>query len=103
MSGFGLMEMSRQRLHSSFLESSYHVCPHCGGKGMTRSVESCAMHALHILEDSCVKNKETELILSLPLAVATYLLNNKRNNVVALEKKYDAVIRVLADSTLDKE
>ena len=75
MSGFGLLEMSRQRLHSSFLESSYKVCPHCGGKGMTRSVESCAMHALHVLEEACVKNQEATIILSLPLDVATYILN----------------------------
>lgn len=102
MSGFGLMEMSRQRLHSSFLESSYKVCPHCGGKGMTRSVESCAMHALHVLEDACVRNQESMIILSLPLDVATYILNNKRLNLVELEKRYGTSVMVLADSTLEK-
>ena len=102
MSGFGLLEMSRQRLHSSFLESSYKVCPHCGGKGMTRSVESCAMHALHVLEDACVKNQETTIILSLPLEVATYILNNKRLNLVELEKRYGTRLQILADTTLEK-
>lgn len=102
MSGFGLLEMSRQRLHSSFLESSYKVCPHCGGKGMTRSVESCAMHALHVLEEACVKNQEATIILSLPLDVATYILNNKRLNLVELEKRYITRLQILADTTLEK-
>lgn len=102
MSGFGLMEMSRQRLHSSFLESSYKVCPCCGGKGLTRSVESCAMHALHILEEACVRNQESQIIISLPLDVATYILNNKRLNLVEIEKKYGSSVTVLTDETLEK-
>lgn len=102
ISGFGLMEMSRQRLHSSFLESSYKACPHCGGKGMIRSVESCAMHALHLLEDSALKNTQCTIVLSLPLSVATYLLNNKRENLLSLEKKYDVTLQVLADTSLLK-
>ena len=102
MSGFGLMEMSRQRLHSSFLESSYRICPHCGGKGMTRSVESCAMHALHILEDAATRAQGCEIVLSLPLMVATYILNTKRHNLVNLENRYTVVINVQADATLEK-
>lgn len=102
MSGFGLMEMSRQRLHSSFLESSYKVCPCCGGKGLTRSVESCAMHALHILEEACVRNQEAQIVISLPLDVATYILNNKRLNLVEIEKKYGSSVTVLTDETLEK-
>lgn len=102
ISGFGLMEMSRQRLHSSFLESSYKPCPHCGGKGVVRSVESCAMHALHLLEDAALKNEQCTIVLSLPLNVATYLLNNKRENLLTLEKKYTVVIQILADSGLLK-
>lgn len=102
MSGFGLMEMSRQRLHSSFLESSYQPCPHCGGKGVTRSVESCAMHALHILEEAALKNIENKILISLPIHVATYLLNNKRNNLVELEKKYNCLIQIIPDESLMK-
>ena len=102
MSGFGLMEMSRQRLHSSFLESSYKICPCCGGKGLTRSVESCAMHALHILEEACVRNQEAQIVISLPLDVATYILNNKRLNLVEIEKKYGSSVTVLTDETLEK-
>mgnify|MGYP003288720154 FL=1 len=100
MSGFGLIEMSRQRLHSSFLESSYHTCMHCAGKGVVRSVESCAMHALHILEEAAFKNTKNKILISLPVNVSTYLLNVKRSHLVALEKKYDVTIQIIPDETL---
>lgn len=102
ISGFGLMEMSRQRLHSSFLESSYRPCPHCGGKGVVRSTESCAMHALHILEEAGLKNQGNTLILSVPADVATYVLNIKRDNLISLEKRFQLRIQILSDNTLDK-
>ncbi len=102
MSGFGLMEMSRQRLRSSFLESSYKPCPHCGGKGVMRSVESCAMHAMHILEDACAKNEGNTLLLSLPANVASYVLNNKRASLIALEDHFRLTIRILGDDSLMK-
>lgn len=102
ISGFGLMEMSRQRLHSSFLESSYRVCPHCGGKGVVRSTESCAMHALHILEEAGVKNQGNTLILSVPPAVASYVLNFKRDNLTSMEKRFQIHVQILSDGMLDK-
>ncbi len=102
ISGFGLMEMSRQRLHSSFLESSYRPCPHCGGKGVVRSVESCAMHALHILEEAGTKNQNNTLILTLPADVASYVLNFKRANIAALEDRFGVQIQILSDATLEK-
>lgn len=98
ISGFGLMEMSRQRLHSSFLEGAYRPCPHCGGKGIERRIESCAMHALHLLEATGLKNTDSTLVLTLPLDVASYLLNNKRGHIVALEQKYHLNIRIIGDS-----
>ena len=100
MSGFGLVEMSRQRLHSSFLESSYHTCVHCGGKGVIRSIESCAMHALHVLEEAAYKNVKNKILISLPVNVSTYLLNVKRSHLVALENKYNVVIQIIPDETL---
>ena len=54
ITGFGLMELSRQRLHSSFLETSYTPCPHCRGKGLIRSTESASIHTLHLLEEVTV-------------------------------------------------
>lgn len=94
MSGFGLMEMSRQRLHSSYLESSYRVCPCCKGIGVIRSVESCAMRSLHILEEAAVAFPSVDLVLKVPVAVALYLLNNKRTHLAGLEEKYKVSIQV---------
>ena len=100
MSGFGLVEMSRQRLHSSFLESSYQPCIHCAGKGVVRSVESCAMHALHVLEEAAFKNNKNKILISLPLNVATYLLNVKRTHLVSLETRYNVNIQIIPDDSL---
>ena len=102
MSGFGLMEMSRQRLHSSFIESSYHTCPYCAGKGVRRSVESCAMHALRMLEEACGRFEKSTLILTLPQEVALYMGNNKRTYITDLEKKYGVRIQIEADNALIK-
>ena len=102
MSGFGLMEMSRQRLHSSFIESSYHTCPYCAGKGVRRSTESCAMLALRMLEEACGRFEKSTLILTLPQEVALYMGNNKRTYITALEDKYKVRIQIEADDKLIK-
>lgn len=97
ITGFGLMELSRQRLHSSFLETSHHVCPYCQGKGVVRSVESCAMHALHVLEDAGEQYASCQLTLTLPMDVALYVLNVKRTHLSQIETKYDLTIKVEGD------
>ena len=102
MSGFGLMEMSRQRLHSSFLESSYHVCPHCGGKGLIRSTESSAMHALHLLDEAAAKNQNTTLVMSVPPEIASYVLNMKRETLRDIESRFGVQVQILADAGLIK-
>ena len=102
ISGFGLLEMSRQRLHSSFLESSYKVCPHCGGKGVVRLVESCATRTMSVLEEAASHQTGNTIVMSVPPAVAEYVLNQKRSNLTTLEQKYDVQIQILSDSTLDK-
>ena len=96
------MEMSRQRLHSSFLESSYKKCPYCEGKGVIRSVESSAMHALHLVLEAAAKNEGNTIILTLPVDVAFYLLNHKRDVLKATEDKYKVVLQVMGDSTLQR-
>lgn len=98
MSGFGLMEMSRQRLHSSFLESSYHVCPHCHGNGVMRSVESCTTRLIRVLEEAAARLGKTTLILTVPHEVASYLLNQKRSYLFDLEKQYTVKTEVLVDT-----
>ena len=102
MSGFGLMEMSRQRLHSSFLESSYHVCPHCGGKGMVRSTESSAMHVLHLLDEAAAKNKGNTLIMTIPPETASYVLNMKRDTLKDIETRFQVQVQVMPDAGLIK-
>ena len=102
MSGFGLIEMTRQRLHSSFLESSYKVCPHCGGLGVVRTIESSAMHALRLLEEAAINNTRTSLVLSVTPDVAEYLSNHKRVHLLELEKNYQVGIQVVADETMLK-
>ena len=102
MSGFGLIEMTRQRLHSSFLESSYKPCPHCGGLGVVRSVSSSAMRALRLLEEAALKNTRTSLVVSVPPVVAEYLSNHKRVHLLELEKNYQVGIQVVADDSLLK-
>lgn len=100
LSGFGLMEISRQRLHSSFLETGHHTCPMCQGTGIVRSVESCAMHALRVLEDAGMQHPSSELIITLPLQVAMYVLNAKRTHLGQIEARHDVSIKVEGDGSM---
>lgn len=100
MSCFGLMEISRQRMHSSFLESSYQVCPHCQGKGMIRTIESCAVLVLRDLEEEGIKNRSSKLNVFLPADVAIYLLNQKRNSIVEIENRYNVSIVISVDNLI---
>lgn len=100
ITGFGLMELSRQRMHSSFIETSYSVCPYCHGKGMMRSTESVAIHTLHVLEEESMKLKFSELHLTVPTEAALYVLNNKRKNIEAIESLYNVKIFIEGDPHL---
>ena len=100
LSCFGLMEISRQRLHPSFLEGSHHVCPCCKGRGVVRSVESCAMHILHLIEESATDYENYVFLLTLPPEVASYVLNTKRKFLFDIEQKYHVTVRIEADSSL---
>lgn len=100
ITGFGLMELSRQRMHSSFIETSYSVCPYCHGKGMMRSTESVAIHTLHVLEEESMKLKFSELHLTVPTEAALYVLNNKRKNIEAIENLYNVKIFIEGDPHL---
>jgi ribonuclease E len=97
ISHFGLMEMSRQRLRTGVLESSMVVCPHCAGTGMVRSVESQALHVIRSLEESLLKGATHNLIVRTRTAVALYILNQKRANLVDLEARFGLSITLVAD------
>jgi len=98
---FGLLEMSRQRLRPSLGESSYLTCPRCSGIGNIRSVESLALAILRIIGEEARKERTAKVIAQLPVEVATYLLNEKRNWVQNLESREDTQVVLVANPALE--
>ncbi|MGE0724012.1 MAG: Rne/Rng family ribonuclease, partial [Alphaproteobacteria bacterium] len=78
ISPFGLLELSRQRLRPSIFETSTQPCPHCGGTGHIRSIESTALHVLRAIEEEGLRRRSAEIRVSVPTGVALYILNQKR-------------------------
>jgi len=101
ISRFGLLEMSRQRLRPSLGESSYLVCPRCSGIGNIRSVESLALAILRIIGEEARKERTAKVIAQLPIEVATYLLNEKRDWVQSLESRHDTQVILIANPALE--
>ena len=100
MSMFGLLEISRQRMHSSFVESNYITCPYCRGQGVLRTTESSAMLVLRAIEEEGIKGNNNHLEVRLPQDTAIYILNHKRRQLADLEEKYELEIIVSADSSI---
>lgn len=100
MSIFGLLEISRQRMHSSFVESNYVTCPYCRGLGVQRTAESAAALVLRAIEEEGIKGAYNRLELKLPQDTAIYILNHKRRNLADLEEKYGLEIVITADSAI---
>lgn len=98
MSMFGLLELSRQRVHSAFWESNYQVCPFCHGRGVTRTLESAAVYILRMIEDEGCKGRSCKVNVFVPTDVAVYLLNHKRKAIVDIENKYKMDVVISADS-----
>jgi ribonuclease E len=98
---FGLLEMSRQRLRPSLGESSYLTCPRCSGIGNIRSVESLALAILRIIGEEARKERTAKVIAQLPVEVATYLLNEKRNWVQSLESRSETQVVMVANPALE--
>jgi ribonuclease E len=88
ISQFGLLEMSRQRLRAGVVASSSIACPHCGGAGIVRSVESTALRVLRALEEEGEKNRASALIIKVANDVAIYALNQKRRELARIETEY---------------
>ena len=101
ISRFGLLEMSRQRLRPSLGESSYMTCPRCSGIGNIRSVESLALAILRIIGEEARKERTAKVIAQLPVEVATYMLNEKRDWVQSLESSNDTQVILVANSLLE--
>jgi ribonuclease E len=88
ISRFGLMEMSRQRLQPSLGETSYVTCPRCSGTGHVRGTESFALHLLRMLQEEAMKENTGALHVQAPVEVATYLLNEKRTDILNIESRH---------------
>ncbi|MDE0754818.1 MAG: Rne/Rng family ribonuclease [Woeseiaceae bacterium] len=101
ISRFGLLEMSRQRMRPSLGESSHLVCPRCAGIGNIRNVESIALAILRIIGEEARKERTTKVIAQLPIEVATYLLNEKRDWVQSLESRHDTQVILVANPALE--
>ena len=101
ISRFGLLEMSRQRIRPSIGESSYKTCPRCTGIGTIRGTESLALAILRVIGQEARKERTSKVIAQLPVEVATYLLNEKRDWVQNLEDKSDTQVVLVANSQFE--
>ncbi|MDO6541081.1 ribonuclease E [Photobacterium sanguinicancri] len=101
ISRFGLLEMSRQRLSPSLAEASHHVCPRCTGTGVVRDNESLALSILRLIEEEALKDNSAQVLAIVPVAVASYLLNEKRRSVQHIEKFHN--VRVIIVPNADME
>lgn len=101
ISRFGLLELSRQRLRPSLSESSTHVCPRCNGQGFIRDNESLALSILRLIEEEALKENTKQVIAQVPIDVAAYLLNEKRQAVFSLEKRHQIQLLIVPNNLLE--
>jgi len=100
ISGFGLMEMSRQRLRPGMLEATTQPCPHCHGTGLLRSDDNVALSILRQLEEEGVRGRSKEVLVRAPVGIANFLMNQKREHIAAIEARYGMAVRIECDVTL---
>ena len=101
ISRFGLLEMSRQRLRSSLGESSQLVCPRCNGQGTIRGIESSALSILRIVEEESMKEKTARIVAQVPVDVAAFLLNEKREALFDIEKRQDIKVMLIPNTDME--
>jgi len=94
ISRFGLLEMSRQRLHLSVRESTTQTCPRCMGRGRVRTVESMALQMLTRMEDHAAAGKEPKIVVQVPTDTGEYLMNHKREYIARIEENYGIQINL---------
>ncbi|MDP7426376.1 MAG: Rne/Rng family ribonuclease, partial [Rhodospirillales bacterium] len=100
ISPFGLLELSRQRLRPSITETMTEVCPHCGGSGIRRSIESTALHVLRGIEEEGARQRAKEMEVFVHSQVALYILNEKRDAVAEIEQKFEIKVVIMVDDGL---
>ena len=101
ISRFGLLELSRQRLRPSLGESMLHVCPRCDGHGFIRGVESLALSVLRIIEEHAMKENTQRINAQLPVDVATFLLNEKRQSIHDIEQRQNVSVVLIPNIHLE--
>ncbi len=97
ISGFGLMEMSRQRLRPGMLEATTQPCPSCHGTGLLRSDDNLALSILRQLEEEGVRGRNKEVLLKAPVGIVNFLVNQKREHIAQIEARYGLSVRIEAD------
>ncbi|MEM9146666.1 MAG: Rne/Rng family ribonuclease [Pseudomonadota bacterium] len=97
ISGFGLMEMSRQRLRPGMLEASTKPCPHCHGTGMIRSDDSLALAILREVEEEAVRGRLSEVTVTAPVDIANFMINAKRSHIARIEERHSIQVQVRGD------
>ncbi|HXP98347.1 MAG TPA: Rne/Rng family ribonuclease [Telmatospirillum sp.] len=100
ISPFGLLELSRQRLRPSLMETSFLPCPHCGGTGSVRSVESASMHVLRAIEEEGIRRRSSEITVTVHSSIALYILNQKRRDLADIEARYGFLVFLTGDDSL---
>ena len=100
ISGFGLMEMSRQRLRPGMLEATTQMCSHCHGTGLLRSDDNVTLSILRALEEEGVRGRSKEVLIKAPISIANALMNGKREHIADIEARYGMSVRIECDPTL---
>ncbi len=103
ISHFGLLEMSRQRIRASVLESTMKPCPHCGGTGHVRSDSSTALLVVRAIEEFLLKDSRNHITVRTPVTTALYVLNHKRSTLVEMEARFGLTITIEADDTVGSQ
>ncbi|MCW9044191.1 MAG: Rne/Rng family ribonuclease [Pseudopelagicola sp.] len=100
ISGFGLMEMSRQRLRPGMIEATTQPCPSCHGTGLIRSDDNLALSILRQIEEEGTRRRSREVLVKCPVAIANYIMNQKREHVAQIEARYGLSVRIEGDAHL---
>ena len=100
ISGFGLLEMSRQRLRPGMLESTTQPCAHCHGTGLIRSDDSLGLQVLRALEEEGTRKRSKEVLLKAPVGIVNFLFNQKREHLQLIEARYGMAVRIEADPVM---
>ena len=100
ISGFGLMEMSRQRLRPGMIEATTQPCPSCHGTGLIRSDDNFGLSILRQIEEEGTRRRTREVLLRCPVGIANFLINQKRDHIAYIEVRYGMSVRIEADPSL---